>query len=116
MTALFRDLLGLEIRRNDPGWSILQLPTGRFDFVEVYGAGFDDQRLAPADVPLFVAFIVDDVESAHAEARAYGAQVGDIVWPEELFGNAAYAGLGWFFLHAPDGNVYVIQQANELAP
>jgi len=35
--AFFRDVLGLESVRSDPNWSILNLPTGSFDFVEVYG-------------------------------------------------------------------------------
>jgi hypothetical protein len=36
--------------------------------------------------------------------------------PKEEFGQAVYAGLRWFFLWAPDGNVYVIEQIPELAP
>ncbi len=43
--AFFRDVLGLESLRSDPEWSILKLPTGSFDFVEVYGAAFEDERL-----------------------------------------------------------------------
>jgi hypothetical protein len=60
--AFFRDVLGLEAIRSDPDWSILKLPPGGFDFVEVYGPAFADGRLAPP------------------------------------------------FVHAPDGNVYCIQQ------
>lgn len=108
--AFFRDVLGLGSVRSDPAWSILQLPTGRFDFVEVYGSGFDDDRLAPPGVALFVAFVVDDLEGAHAEVRAAGAEAGDIVWAEQKFQEPAYEGLGWFFVRAPDGNVYCIQQ------
>jgi predicted enzyme related to lactoylglutathione lyase len=109
--AFFRDVLGLESLRSDPDWSILKLPTGRFDFVEVYGAAFEDQRLAPAGVGLFVAFVVDDLEAAHAEVQAAGCEAGAIVWAEEAFQEPAYEGFGWFFVRAPDGNAYCIQQA-----
>jgi hypothetical protein len=40
-----------------------------------------------------------------------GAGVGEIVWDQEAFGEAVCEGLGWFFVRAPDGNVYVIQQS-----
>ena len=72
MEAFFRDVLGLASVRSDPNWSILNLPTGSFDFVEVYGPAFEDERLAPRGVGLFVAFVVDDLAGAHAEMRAAG--------------------------------------------
>lgn len=34
--SFFRDVLGLDVVRDEPNWSIFQLPTGRFDYVEVY--------------------------------------------------------------------------------
>ena len=109
--AFFRDVLGLESVRSDPDWSILQLPTGKFDFVEVYGAGFDDERLAPPGVGLYVAFVVDDLGDAHAEMRTAGFEVGEPVWAEHAFQQPAYEGFGWFFVRAPDRNVYCIVQA-----
>jgi catechol 2,3-dioxygenase-like lactoylglutathione lyase family enzyme len=66
-TAFFRDVLGLEVLRDEPESAILQMPTGRFDFLEVFGAGYDDEPVAPADETLFVAFIVDDLVAAHDE-------------------------------------------------
>jgi hypothetical protein len=46
-----------------------------------------------------VAFMVDDIVSARAEVAAAGIELlGEIVWAGE--------GFGWFFLRAPDGNVY----------
>jgi catechol 2,3-dioxygenase-like lactoylglutathione lyase family enzyme len=108
--SFFRDVLGLEVRRDDPDWSILQLPTGRFDFVEIYGRDFADERLAPPGVTSFVAFVVDDLEGAHEEVRIAGAEASELVWAQEVFGDPAFEGLGWFFLRAPDGNVYLIQQ------
>ena len=109
-TWFFRDVLGLDGGRNDPEWTISRLPTHRFDLVEVYGPGFDDERLAPPDPGVFVAFVVDDVTAAHAEVRAAGLEPSEILWAEEAFDQAAYAGLAWFMVRAPDGNVYVIEQ------
>ena len=109
--AFFRDVLGLEPLRSDPDWSILKLPTGSFDFVEVYGAAFEDERLAPPGVGLFVAFVVDALEDGHTKMRSAGFEAGEIVWAEQAFQQPAYAGYGWFFVRAPDGNVYCIQQA-----
>jgi catechol 2,3-dioxygenase-like lactoylglutathione lyase family enzyme len=111
--AFFRDVLGLTSVRSDPNWSILNLPTGSFDFVEVYGAAFEDERLAPRGVGLFVAFVVEDLDGAHAEMRAAGLEPGDIVWADETFQEPAYAGYGWFFIRAPDGNLYCIEQTPE---
>ena len=108
--AFFRDVLGLESLRSDPGWSILQLPTGSFDFVEVYGSDFADERVAPPGVGLFVAFVVEDLESAQQEMRAAGFETGEIVWAEQAFEEPAYAGFGWFFVRGPDENVYCIEQ------
>jgi len=107
---LLSDVLNLGVVRNDPDWAILQLPTGPFDFVEVYGASFDDERLMPSGVQLMMAFVVDDLVCAHEESRAAGVEVNEIVWAREAFGNPDLAGYGWFFLRAPDGNTYVIQQ------
>jgi catechol 2,3-dioxygenase-like lactoylglutathione lyase family enzyme len=109
--AFFRDVLGLDSRRSDPDWAILQLPTGLFDFVEVYGPGFEDERLAPSEAGLFVAFVVEDLEAAHSEIRAAGFEVGELVWAEDAFAQSAFKGVGWFFVRAPDGNLYCIEQA-----
>jgi hypothetical protein len=56
--------------------------------------------------------VVDDLERARAELRtAAGFEVGEIVWAEQAFGQPTYEGYGWFFVRAPDGSVYCIQQA-----
>ena len=50
-----------------------------------------------------IAFIVDAVVSAYAEVEAAEIEVlGEIFWAAE--------GFGWFFLRAPDGNIYCIEQ------
>jgi catechol 2,3-dioxygenase-like lactoylglutathione lyase family enzyme len=112
-TAFFRDVLGLEIRRDDDQWGIAQLPTGDFDFVEVYGPDFHDERLAADDASVFVGFVVDDVVQAREEILRAGAEASEIVWAAEAFGSHVYDGFAWFFFRAPDGRSYVIQQVPE---
>lgn len=109
--AMFRDVLGLELLKGDPDWTILQLPTGPNDYLEIYDTGFDEERLAPSDQPLFIAFTVDNLSEAHDEIAAAGLDVGEMVWADALFGNPSNAGFGWFFFRGPDDNTYVIQQA-----
>lgn len=109
--VFFRDVIGLDMTRLDPSWSVLGLPTARFDLLEVYGSDFDHARIAPADQPLFLGFIVADLVAAHTELTAGGHPVGEIVWADEAFGNPEYAGFGWFFFQAPDGHAYAVQQA-----
>jgi hypothetical protein len=78
----------------------------------VYGLDFDDERFAPAGAGTFVAFVVDDIESAHTEAEAAGAEASDIIWAQEAVDDTDpdLEGYGWLFLRGPDGNFYVIQQ------
>lgn len=111
--SFFGEVLGLELIQDDPSWSILRLPTGPFDLFEVYGSEFDNERLAPADESLFVAFTVQSLEEARDEIMATGVEVGDVVWASEAFDNPDLDGYGWFFFRAPDNHVYVIQQVPE---
>lgn len=98
-TAFFRDVLGLDEKRTDDGWTVSQLPTGASDFVEVFGEEFEDERLIPREVDgVFVAFFVDDLAEARREVEAAGV---------EITGEKSK----WFFVRAPDGRIYVIQQA-----
>jgi catechol 2,3-dioxygenase-like lactoylglutathione lyase family enzyme len=111
-TAFFRDVLGLKVGVTAPGWSAFKLPTGPHDAVEVFGPEKPDARLFPdAAVGALVAFIVDDIVSARAEVAAAGIELlSDLIWATEISGNPSDAGSGWFFLRAPDGNIYVIEQ------
>ncbi len=115
MTAFFRDVLGLPERLTQEDWTISQLPTGSFDFAEVYGADLRDERLLPNDVRApMITFVVDDVVAAREEVAAAGIEIlGDTVWAAEAFENPAYEGIGWFFVRAPDGHVYGIQQSRD---
>jgi len=100
----FQNILGLPTAFTKPDWTGFRLPTGKNDFVEIYGPTRQDPNFFPDSVtgPL-VAFIVDDVVGAHAEMAAAGVELlGDVFWAAE--------GFGWFFLRAPDGNTYCIEQ------
>lgn len=53
-----------------------------------------------------VAFIVDGVVAARAEIVATGIELlSEVIWAAD--------GFGWFFLRAPDGNIYCIEQVPE---
>ena len=111
--ALFRDVLGLRPVHDEAGWSIFQLPSGRSDFVEVFGPEHDNASVFPSEVSdgIVVAFAVDDIVGAREELDAADVElIGELVWANELFDDPAMAGFGWFFFRGPDGNVYVIQQ------
>jgi catechol 2,3-dioxygenase-like lactoylglutathione lyase family enzyme len=115
MTAFFRDVLGLEERYTQGDWTISQLPSGSFDLAEVYGSDLRDERLLPNDVNApMITFVVDDVVAARAEVAAAGIEIlGDTVWAAEAFEQPGYEGIAWFFVRAPDGHVYGIQQARD---
>ena len=110
---LFRDVLGLSARFENPGWSGFRLATGKRDFVEVFSDADHDERLFPPEAgsgPV-VAFAVDDLPAARSELAAAGVElIGDLVWADVLFGDPASAGFGWCFFKGPDGNFYVLQQ------
>jgi catechol 2,3-dioxygenase-like lactoylglutathione lyase family enzyme len=103
MTGFFRDVLGLEAVGEQETMTFSRLPTGEFDFAEVFAEGHDDERLMPNGVDFQIAFIVDDVDEARRECEAAGTEIlGDTVRGKNI---------SWFFLRAPDGRVYIIEQA-----
>jgi catechol 2,3-dioxygenase-like lactoylglutathione lyase family enzyme len=112
-SAFFRDVLGLGSGHTEAGWSVFQLPSGRSDFVEVFGPERENASVFPAEVSegIVVAFAVDDIAGAREELAAAKVElIGELVWASELFDNPIMEGFGWFFLRGPDGNVYVMQQ------
>ena len=68
-STLFRDVLGLHNVHAEAGWSIFQLPSGRSDFVEVFGSEYENASVFPAEVSegVVVAFAVDDIVGARDE-------------------------------------------------
>ena len=111
--AFFRDVLGLDNAHAEPGWSVFRLPSGKRDFVEVFGTENQHASLSPtaAGDAVVVAFAVDDIVGAREELAGAGVElIGDLVWAADLFDDPAMEGFGWFFFHGPDGSVYVMQQ------
>jgi hypothetical protein len=106
------DATAIESHAED-GWSIFNLPSGRSDFVEVFGPEHANASVFPAEVSkgIVVAFAVDDIIGAREELAAAKVElIGGLVWASELFDDPNMEGFGWFFFRAPDGNVYVMQQ------
>jgi catechol 2,3-dioxygenase-like lactoylglutathione lyase family enzyme len=68
MTWFFRDVLGLREAMVGKTFSILNLPTGTFDFAEIYSLGHHDERMIPDGVqgPV-VAFAVENLGRALRE-------------------------------------------------
>ena len=112
-SALFRDVLRLPNVHTEAGWSIFRLPSGRSDFVEVFGPEHENASVFPAEVSegIVVAFAVDDIAAAREELAAAKVElIGGLVWANELFHDPKMEGFGWFFFRGPDENVYVMQQ------
>ena len=103
----FQEVLGLQSIWTKPNWAGFQLPTGKNDFVEVFSPSNSNTDLYPeAATGTLVAFIVEDLPSPYAEISAAGVDLlSEIIWAGDNF--------GWFFLRAPDGNIYCIEQVPE---
>lgn len=111
MTSFFRDVIGLEAAGEGETVTFQRLPTHRRDFVEVYAQEHRDARLIPDGVDLVIAFVVDDIREAMAEMQAAGLEiVGEPVWAAEAFGDPTLGEFAWFFVRAPDGRVFAIEQ------
>ncbi len=103
----FHRVLGLPAAFEKPDWTGFRLPSGKNDFVEVFGPAMKDAKFFPEGVSgVLVAFIVADLAAAYAEVAAAGVELlSEPIWVGE--------GFGWFFLRAPDDNIYTIQQVPE---
>jgi catechol 2,3-dioxygenase-like lactoylglutathione lyase family enzyme len=111
MTSFFRDVIGLDAVREGETVTFQRLPTNPRDFVEVFAQEHRDSRLIPDETDFVIGFVVDDLEAAMAEVQAAGLEVvGELVRAAEQFGNPALADFGWFFVRAPDGRIFVIEQ------
>jgi catechol 2,3-dioxygenase-like lactoylglutathione lyase family enzyme len=111
MTSFFRDVIGLEPAGEGETVTFQRLPTHRRDLVEVYAQEHWDARLIPDDADLVIAFVVDDIRSAMDEVQAAGLEIiGEPVWAAEAFGDPAFGEFAWFFVLAPDGRVFAIEQ------
>ncbi len=110
---MFRDVLGIDVAFEHPGWAGFKLPSGDRDLLEVFGSGDVDERVVPAEFEhgVLVAFAVQDVISAREELATAGIElIGEVVSAADVTGNPTDQGWSWCFFRAPDGNVYVLQQ------
>ncbi len=97
--AFFRDVVGLTVELDAPGFRMLKLPDG--SKVEVFGPESDLNRHFTTG-PV-AGFLVDDVFGATDELIAAGTEI--LQAPElDDWGNA------WAHFRAPDGNVYELTQ------
>jgi predicted enzyme related to lactoylglutathione lyase len=104
VALFFREVLGLELVLEEEGFIMLQLPSGRHDYLEIFGA---DEPWSPMPCPR-VCFIVDDVGQARAELVRAGAElVGEITEARQV------SGYRWQNFRAPDGHVYGVVEAPE---
>jgi len=111
MTSFFRGVLGLEAAGEGETVTFQRLPTHRRDLVEVYAQERRDKRLIPDDADFVMGFVVDDIREAMTEVQAAGVEiVGEPVWAAEAFGDTTLGEFAWFFVRAPDGRVFAIEQ------
>jgi len=111
MTRFFRDVLGLEAAGEDETVTFQRLPTHRRDLVEVFAQEHRDIRMIPDDADFVIAFVVDDLREALAEVQAAGLEiVNEPVRAAEAFDDPAFGEFAWFWVRAPDGRIFAIQQ------
>ena len=104
-TAFFRDVLGIPVLHEEPGFAMLKLPDAERDFVEVFAS--DNPFAALYSTGPVVGLLVDDIEQARVELDAAGVELIDSTqWLQSM------DGYGWFHVRGPDGNVYAIMQTS----
>ena len=106
--AFFRDVLGIPMIFEEPGFAMLQLPGADRDFVEVFAS--DYPSAAHYSTGPVVGLLVDDIEEARSELDAAGVElISPIEWLQSM------DGYGWFYVRGPDGNVYAILQDSRVS-
>ena len=111
MTSFFRDVIGLEAAGEGETVTFQRLPTHRRDLTEVYAQGHRDARLIPDDADFVMGFVVDDIREAMTEVQAAGVEiVGEPIWAAEAFDDPTLGEFAWFFVRAPDGRIFAIEQ------
>ena len=97
--AFFRDVLGLRLELDQPGFWMLKLPDN--SKVEVFGPDSPINRHFTTG-PV-AGFLVDDIRAATAELRSAGVEI--------LFESGVDdGGNAWVHFRAPDGNIYEFTQ------
>ena len=94
-----REVLGLRLELDQPGFWMLKLPDG--SKVEVFGPDSPVNRHFTTG-PV-AGFLVDDIQDAAAELRSAGVEI--------LYASAIDdSGNAWVHFRAPDGNIYELTQ------
>ena len=97
--AFFREVLGLRLEVERPGFWMLKLPDG--SKVEVFGPDTAINRHFTTG-PV-AGFLVDDVGAATTELRSAGVEI--LLEP-----GVDDSGNAWVHFRAPDGNIYEFTQ------
>jgi catechol 2,3-dioxygenase-like lactoylglutathione lyase family enzyme len=105
-TAFFRDVLGLSLGYEEPGFAMFALPAADRDYVEVFSAARSDLAASYTTGPV-VGLLVDDVVGAREELAAAGVELLDETQSPETMD-----GYRWFHFRGPDGNVYAIVEGS----
>jgi catechol 2,3-dioxygenase-like lactoylglutathione lyase family enzyme len=105
MATFYRDVLGLEVIREQPEATWMRMADGTQ--VHVYGPGDTDHDFFGTG-PV-VGFVVDSFREVHAALTAAGIE---FVYPEPQRAD----GQAWQHFRAPDGNVYEIIGPDDLPP
>jgi predicted enzyme related to lactoylglutathione lyase len=105
-TAFFRDVLGLTMRYEESGFSMLGLPDADRDFVEVFSPARQDLAASYTTAPV-VGLLVDDIVEAREELAAAGVELID-----EIQSAGTLDGYRYFHLLGPDGNVYAMVEGS----
>ena len=94
MLHMYRDVMGLPITHEEPGFVVMELPNG--DLVEVFG---EDSPYNTFFTHPVAGFLVDDIAAARAEMESQGIEfIGPIEGEEN--------GYSWTHFRAPDGYIY----------
>ena len=105
-SAFVRDVLGLPVVYEGPGFAMFKLPSGTHDYVEIFGS--DSKEGSFYTTGPVVGLLVDDLELAQAEMEAAGLEVLDA----EIQSVSSIEGYRWFHFRGPDGNVYALVEGS----
>ena len=97
MVGFFRDVMGLPLAMQEPGFAEFGLPGG--DKVEVFAPGGPAAPDQFASGPIVAGFLVDDIAQARQELIDAGVE---LIGPLHTMEN----GYAWQHFRGPDGNVY----------
>jgi len=94
MVNLFQNIMGIPVSHQEPGFVVLDLPSG--DLVEVFSEQSPYNAFFTSPV---AGFLVDDIASARAEMESQGIE---FIGPTEVMED----GYAWAHFRAPDGFIY----------